>query len=214
MGVFTPGPPQEGAVRGTAALETAVLHDIAEFLAFRRGGCGDVAVHRAVRTLGKQGTAFKIGGRSAEDEVDIALDVAVPVIMPSADAGGILLRPGKSSRLDLPRRERRGKEGILVSQETAGVEEEAVPIRIEGQGLSGLGPFPGAVFKCDAACGEVVGVDEACPGAERTERPTLRCFHAGGEAAGDYSGTVLFPEEGQMRYAHGNLFPVDSVVQE
>lgn len=32
--------------------------------------------------------------------------------MPSADAGGILLRPGKSSRLNLPRRERRGKESI------------------------------------------------------------------------------------------------------
>ena len=109
------------------AFKAAAVEDVSEFLLFWGGGGCDVAVYRAVRIFGKQGTALKVCGGASEDKVDVALDIAVFVEMPPAYPGGVLLRPDEAAGFDLFRRKGSGKEGVLAAEKTAASKKRRSP---------------------------------------------------------------------------------------
>lgn len=109
--------------------------------------------HEALRGEGHvplQGAQFAVvqdGGGTAEDEVDVALDVAVAEVLPGED--------GQVRRVRV--------EGVLVAQEAAVVEGAAVARDLDGDGLgSGDGGIRGAqpvVGEGEVAGGEAVGLE-------------------------------------------------------
>ena len=102
---------------------------ISVFLTFRCGGGSNVAlnvIYIRSTTQGFYHAVFKISSGTSKNKINVATDITVLIILSAVDSWGRLFRTDKTVRLDLFWRKRPGKKGILMSNQTAGINHKPV----------------------------------------------------------------------------------------
>ena len=115
-------------------------------LALGRRGRRNVAIHIQGAVERTDLAALKIGSRTTKDNVDVAGNEAAAVVLPPHTARGELLGAYKAARLDLARRQRPQKERVLMAQDAAGIDHQAIAVGIQGNRLADLATVTCFVF--------------------------------------------------------------------
>ena len=117
------------------------------------------------------GTVFKISSSPAEYKIDITADITFFVILPAMKTRRGLFRPDKPVFLNFFRRQRRGKKRVLMPEQTAGIHNESVAVRIQRNCLAMRERISGCVFNRQILQSNVMRVDKH---GIRTKSPSLR----------------------------------------
>ena len=172
-------------------------------LALGRRGRRNVSVHVHGAVERTNLAALKIGPRTTKDKIDVAGNEAATVVLPPHAARGKLFGAYKAARLDLARRQRPQKERVLMAQDAAGIDHQAVAVGIQGNPLAGLATVTGVVFDCQARKRHIVGIDQHRIRTEGAELSILAAAvlrrHLGAQAAHDTHAVGRLALERHMR---------------
>lgn len=192
--------------------EGATVKHKAIRLALGRRGRRNVSVHVHGAVERTNLAALKIGPRTAKDKVDVAGNEAATEVLPPHAARGKLFGAYKAARLDLARRQRPQKERVLMAQDAAGIDHQAIAVGIQGNPLAGLATVTGVVFDCQARKRHIVGIDQhriRTKGAEPSIlAATVFRRHLGTQAAHDTHAVGRLALDGHMRTTNLNPLAV------
>ena len=179
-------------------------------LALGRGCRRYVSVYVHIAIERPNLTALKVGTRPTKDKVDIAGNKAATIVLPTHTTRCKLLGANEPARLNLARRQRTRKQCVLMSQNAAGVDNQAVAIGIQGNCLTDLAPVARIVFDRKVCKRHVIGIDQYRIRTEGAELSVLAATvprgHLGAQAAHDAYAIGRLALNRHMRTA--NLDPL------
>ena len=139
--------------------------------------CGDIdfifgsatAYFENCVTQGFYHAVFKISSGTSKNKINVATNITVLIILSAVDPWGKLFWTDKTVRLDLFWRKRSGEKGILMSNQTAGINHKPVTIGIERDCLSVCERIARCIFNCEILQCDVMRINENRVGAESSE---------------------------------------------
>ena len=165
---------------------------------------GDVVVHRAQSALLKQRV------RPAEDEIDVARDLAVLVILGGGAAGRKGAGAEEAVLFPLFFGQRGAEQGVLIAQQLHPAEDGPCAVHIGGHGLSHSAARPGVVLNGQILHGELFPAEKGGVAAEGVGGAAIRVGQSAAVAPDKAGGVGSGSPQGDAALFADQFFPVNA----